>query len=203
MAFTDIDICSRALVMIGAEPITSFTENTDEARACSNLYEQTVQSLLTSHPWRFCMGQEQVSRLSATPPDDDKWSAAYQLPSTCLHIRTVRVSGIPIPFDRYEDNIYCDAVAADEVYLDGHFRVDESFFPPYFTELLTLHIASLLAESIAAKTDLSNTLLDRSRFQRVVARNLDSQGRTASRIDTSRFTRVRFRNSHRNGDYYS
>ena len=39
MATTKIDICARALVMIGAQPITSFTDGSTEALVANNVYE--------------------------------------------------------------------------------------------------------------------------------------------------------------------
>lgn len=199
MATTNIDICSRALVMIGANPITSFNEGTDEAVAASNLYESTVQNALSMHPWTFAVGHVQLSRLEDEP--DGKWDAAYQLPSSpdCLAVRTVMVNGYPIEFDRFEDNIHCDASTADEVILKGIFRVDEQFWPPYFQRYVTLVMAALLAESVAAKTDLANVMEDRAEKQFARARSMDSQGRTAVKFDTSRFITRRFRQGSYNG----
>ena len=37
-----IDICSRALILIGADPITSFEDDTTEALVASNMYEDTL-----------------------------------------------------------------------------------------------------------------------------------------------------------------
>lgn len=34
-----IDICARALILIGAEPITSFDDGNNEALVASNVYE--------------------------------------------------------------------------------------------------------------------------------------------------------------------
>ena len=46
MATTKVDICARALVMIGASPISSFSDGSTEALVASNVYEDIVQSLL-------------------------------------------------------------------------------------------------------------------------------------------------------------
>jgi hypothetical protein len=202
MSTTDIDICSGALVMIGAQPITGFNEASDEARACANLYTRTLRDCLSLYHWRFATGQQQLNRLEAAPPDSNKWSAAYQLPDTALAIRTVRVNGHPIEFDRYEDNIYCNATATDEVYLEAVYQVDEQFFPPYFIRLMELKMAALLAEALAAKTDLSNNFDQKAQRQMSLAKTKDAQGRTQVRFDTTRITRRRFRNGLRSEDYY-
>ena len=46
MAVTKVDIASRALIMIGANPISSFTDGTTEALTTNTLYEEIVESTL-------------------------------------------------------------------------------------------------------------------------------------------------------------
>jgi hypothetical protein len=202
MSVTDIDICSGALVMIGAQPITAFNEATDEARACSNLYERTLRDCLSTYHWRFATNQDQLDRKEAAPVDAQKWGAAYQLPDNVLSIRTVRVNGHPIEFDRYEDNIFCNATTSDVVILEATYQIDESKFPPYFVRLMEYKMAALLAEALAAKTDLSNNFDQKAQRHMAIAKTKDAQGRTQVRFDTSRITRRRFRNGLRTEDYY-
>lgn len=195
MAFTDIDICSHALVMIGENPITSLTDGTTAANACANLYETTVQDLLTRYPWRFASNIVQLSRLTDAPAN--KWDAAYQIPGTALSIKTVMVEDRPIDFDRFEDKIWCNADAADEVYLEATFRVDEAFWPPYFVTLVEIQLASLLAHSVAAQVDTADWLDKKALRHGALARTRDSMARTAARIDVSRLRDSRFRSSTR------
>ena len=60
---SSIDICARALILIGAEPITSFSDNTTEALVASNMYEDVARSSLTNCRWRFATDQAQLARL--------------------------------------------------------------------------------------------------------------------------------------------
>ena len=46
MAVTKIDIASRALIMIGSNPISSFTDDTTEALVTNNIYEEIIESTL-------------------------------------------------------------------------------------------------------------------------------------------------------------
>ena len=61
MAITKIDICARALVMIGAQPITSFTDGSTEALVANNVYEDITKASLTRHRWRFATTQATLS----------------------------------------------------------------------------------------------------------------------------------------------
>ena len=62
-----IDICSRALILIGAEPITSFDDDTSEALIAGNMYEDIARSNLVSTRWRFATNQAVLNRLSDDP----------------------------------------------------------------------------------------------------------------------------------------
>ena len=53
MANSKFDICNKALVLVGANTITSFNESTTESKVANNLYESTLENLLTRCRWRF------------------------------------------------------------------------------------------------------------------------------------------------------
>lgn len=190
---TDISICNQALIMIGATKISSFDDGTTEAIACETLYEDTVKDTLGLYRWRFASGMEQLSRLAAAP--STKWDAAYQLPTKCLMPSTVYIAGNPINFDIYEDMVFCNAASTDTVVLEGIYRVDESFWPPFFVQLIVYRMASLLAHSIGGQVDTAELLDRRATRHAAIARNRDAQGRTAPRIDTSRIINSRYRNA--------
>ena len=86
MAVTKIDIASRALIMIGSNPISSFTDDTTEALVTNNIYEEIIESTLCRARWRFATEQQQLSLLANTPTG--KYEYAYQIPTSpqCLQI---------------------------------------------------------------------------------------------------------------------
>ena len=108
MATTDIDICARALVMIGAQPISSFSDGSTEALVASNLYTDVVEAALTRHRWRFATTQQQISLLSNTPTG--RYDYAYQMPTSpeVLQIVSIKVTDFLIPYARYQNYIYVD-----------------------------------------------------------------------------------------------
>jgi len=107
------------------------------------------------------------------------------------------VNNNPIRFDRYEDRVFCDASEADEVYLEGVFRIDEAYWPPYFVTLTTYAMAGILAQSVGAQEDLALMFDKRVIRQAAISRNIDGQGRTAPRINTDRLVTVRYRGTRR------
>lgn len=189
MATSNIDICARALVMIGAAPITSFSDGTTESTVAANLYEDTVRDLISRYRWRFAAGQAQLSRRTDTP--DAKWDAAYQLPADLLLLHDVTVNGNVIEYDRYQDMIYCDADEADLVYADYTFRAVEDLWPPYFTTAVELTLASIFAYAVANQIQTADYMEKKALRQLALGRNIDSQAQTSQRFDLSRFEKAR------------
>jgi len=62
-----VEICNRALQKLGAERITSLTEDSVNARACNVAFEPTKLAELRLHPWNFAIKRAQLAA-SATPP---------------------------------------------------------------------------------------------------------------------------------------
>tara|TARA_R100001015_G_C4604904_1_gene159925 strand:- start:299 stop:922 length:624 start_codon:yes stop_codon:yes gene_type:complete len=194
MATTKIDICARALVMIGANPITSFSDGTTESTVASNLYLDTVKNMLSSYRWRFASKQGQLSRLTDVP--DHKWDSAYQLPSDLVGLHGIFVNDMSIKFERYGDMVYNDATSTDKVFADYTFYDEtssnpEQFFPPYFIFLLELSLASIFGYAVAQNNALSDSLELKAQRQLAIAKNLDAQQRTSSRLRVTRFANTR------------
>ena len=155
-ANSGIDICSRALVLIGAEPITSFSDGTTESLVSSNMYEDVARTNLTSTRWRFATNQAVLNRLSAAPTG--RYDAAYQLPSGYLYIHAITVNDLQIEYDLYGDKAYCDANVSDSLIADYTFRADEQNWPSYFCLTVEYAMASVFATAIARDTALADQM---------------------------------------------
>ena len=111
-------------MLIGGDPIQSFTDGTTESDLADAVYEDIVRAALTSSRWRFATKQFQLNRLADVPIG--RWDSAYQLPSDSLMINSITVQDLPIEFDTYEDKIYNNAVAADEAEHAGRWELEGS-----------------------------------------------------------------------------
>jgi len=92
--------------MIGAQPISSFSDGSTEALVASNIYTDICEASLTRHRWRFATTQGSLSLLSTTPTG--RYDYAYQIPTSpeVLQIISVTVNDYVIPYSRYQDYIY-------------------------------------------------------------------------------------------------
>ena len=192
MATTKVDICSTALVMIGANTITSFSDDSTEANVCNTVYEDILKSALTRHRWRFATEQKQLSLLTAEPTG--RYAYAYQLPTQpeLLQLITLTVNDIVIPYERYGDKVFLDNYGSSStVICDYIYRADEGEFPPHFILALEYTLASLFAGSIARDSGMIKQFSDMAERQYLIAKNVDSAERTTKQLDQSRFINLR------------
>ena len=198
MAVTKVDIASRALIMIGANPIASFTDGTTEANVTNTIYEEIIESSLTRHNWRFATGQQQLSLLANSPTG--RFEYAYQIPANpeCLKILAVTVNDALIQYNRYEDKIYLDGFGSQStVIMDYIFRQSEDQFPPHFRLAVEYKLASIFGGSVARDAALVREFDQLSERQMLIAKNTDSQETTTKTLSTDRF--ITERRSSRSG----
>ena len=186
-----IDICNQGLVLIGANTIASFTDNTTESKVANQLYETTLRSMLTKARWRFATKQAQLTKLATNPLD--KWDSAYQIPNDAILIHTLTVSDNVIVFDRYNEELYTNTGTNDTVVCHYTYQPHEAEFPDYFTQALVFELASLFAGAIARNDNLSILYQKRAQQQLVLARSMESQTQTTRKLNTSLLIEVRNR----------
>ena len=184
-ANSGIDICSRALILIGAEPITSFDDDTTEGLVSSNMYEDIARSNLTSTRWRFATNQAVLNRLSDAPTG--RFDAAYQLPSGYLFVHAVTVRDFQIEYDIYGNKVFCDAAAQDELILDYTYRAEEQDWPSYFSICVEYAMATVFATAIARDQSLAQLMDQQYNIALAKARSIDSQQQSTRKLTTSRF----------------
>lgn len=144
---TDVSICSDALVMLGASVISSLEDGTPAATACSRLYPDLKDTLLSRYPWSWSIKKVQVARLVTAPINE--WKYAYQLPGDMLTgVLAVFDSGsdtarpINYGWEIYGSQLYTNL---ETVFIDYQETVTEASMPPYFVRLLRIAMASELA----------------------------------------------------------
>lgn len=85
---SDINIANRALQKLGAASITSFNDNSNNARAMNLAYPIVRDAELRRHRWKFSIARANLAALS-TPPVNGVFYLQYQLPAQCLRVLDV------------------------------------------------------------------------------------------------------------------
>lgn len=189
MALSDIGLCARALVKIGASPITSFEEGTAQSEIAAALYEQMRDSLLSAYAWSFATGQIKLPCASQPPCAD--YAYAYELPADFLRAlsagNAMRARGL-----NYRIMSAQLHTNASEVILTYIYRPDEQSFPPYFDSVLIAHLAAEFCIPITENTSRWESLHKRAQDEFKRARQIDAQQDSPGRIED--FTLIDVRN---------
>ena len=180
-----IDIASRALVLIGAEPITAFGSSSTESLVATNMYEDTVRATLSSARWRFASEQAVLAAVGSDPTG--RFDKAHQLPTNVLVLHAVTVNDNLVNYTVYGDKVFSNVATADTVVADFTFRQVESEFPSYFSLALEYTLATIFATAIARSASLAKLMNEQSTLLMAKARNLDAQQQTTRKLATTRF----------------
>lgn len=199
---TALSICSDSLLMLGAKPISSFDEGTDEASVANRLYSDIRDQALVVYPWSFSFKKVQLARLSSTPTNEYKYE--YQLPGDRLAspraVYDTSATNMP-PVKEYRimgDKILCDY---EQVWIDYQYSVPEYSMPQYFVQLLKYMMAWHLALPITDQTEKaqywqsvatgSQAENGRGGYMRV-AMNIDGAGQPTNAINDFSLIAVRY-----------
>lgn len=90
MAASAVDICNQALLMLGAKPITNFTEATTRAQLCATHYPQIRDSVLRAHPWNCAIARSAALAPEATAPTFG-WNYSFVQPIDPLCLRVLEL----------------------------------------------------------------------------------------------------------------
>jgi hypothetical protein len=140
--------------MLGAAPISSFSNGSDEAQIADRLYDDLRDTLIMQYPYSWTMKKVQLARL-ATPPINE-WKYVYALPGDILGnpkavFNTSAIGGNPVrDFELYSRGLYTNY---ETVWIDYQFLPEPSLFPPYFVRLLKTALAAEFAEPVTDQTN--------------------------------------------------
>jgi hypothetical protein len=149
-----LSICSDALIMLGAKPISSFNEGTDEANTSDRLYSDIRDQALLIYPWSFSFKKIALAQLVTTPTTEYKYE--YALPGDKIGPpRALFTSSNPGDYPRKEYRIFGDTVMTDytAVWIDYPYSVPEYLMPVYFIQLLKYMMAWHLSIPITDQGD--------------------------------------------------
>ena len=156
MPVTKYEIANRALLKLGSNTLSSFEEATPQSITTAQIYEIFIESLLTRSNWHFAMKKQQLTRLSGAPINE--WTYKYVLPADMLKLRAVWNSSQTsiLTIDEYEifevRNLYANDTS---LWADYIYRIDESYWPPFFVEFVISALAAELAMPITRDASMA------------------------------------------------
>lgn len=188
MALNDVGLCSRALIRLGAAPITSFADGTAESEIAGALYAPARDALLSAYGWTFASGQVALTPL-VTPPLAD-YARAFQLPNDYLRAMSAGQGGRGrgLHYRIARGALHTDA---SEVMLSYIFRPEEEEFPPFFDMALIARLAAEFCIPVTENTSRADALYKLADLEFSRARQIDAQQDTPNRLEHFSLTDVR------------
>lgn len=189
MALNDIALCSRALIRIGAAPITSFSDGIAESEIAGALYAPVRDALLSAYAWSFASGQLELTQLETSPLADFQY--AYALPNDFLRALSAGVGarGRGLKYRIARGELHTNSPSVVLTYV---FRPDESEFPPYFDQALIARLSAEFTIPVTENTSRAETHYNLAEKEFERSRQIDAQQDTPSKIED--FTLVDVRN---------
>ena len=175
----ETDVANVALRLVGASPITSFTDGTPSANTVDDIYTEARDNLLRKHNWNFATKRVKLA-MSATAPIFE-FDNAFPLPADWL--RTVSVHNNDASHGSFlyrmeiVNNQRSIVTSSDDVWLRYVFRLtDPNLMAPDFREALELTLASILAVPLASSNSLKSLYTEEAKASLAAARSTDALG---------------------------
>lgn len=200
-----IEICNNALVRLGANFITSLTEDTVEAIACNQMYDTVRRDLLRNHPWNFAIKRAKLARDVEKPKFF--YENQFSLPTDCLRVLKTknqedgRFLGLPGGFNGFVTvNNKVDYLPIEQFKIEGRKLLshdeeveivyisdleDVTVMDAAFREYFSVRLAFVISYKITGSIQMRNDLAAELEMLRRRAKESDGQEGTIERIETS------------------
>ena len=188
-----VDLANEALLLLGSNTITSFTDNDSNAVLVNRFYPSERDAVLRSNRWNCAITTANIASLADTPIID--WEYKFTLPTDpyCLRVLDVRtVTGdIRLDHEIHGRELLTEESTVDITYIQ---RLEDT---TQFDSLLYQALVFRMAWKLAFPIMRSHTVMGQmgQMYEAVVreARTIDSQEGTPETIETDTLLDLRLR----------
>ena len=188
-----VDLANEALLLLGANTITSFTDNDSNAVLVNRFFPSERDAVLRSHRWNCAITTINLASLDAKPIID--WEFKFTLPTDpyCLRVLDVRtVTGdIKLDHEIQGRELLTEESTVDLTYIQ---RLEDT---TQFDSLLYQALVVRMAWKLSFPIMRSHTVMGQmgQMYEAIVreARTIDSQEGTPETIDTGTLSDLRLR----------
>lgn len=188
MATNAVTICSNALLELGANPISSLSEQTAHARLCANLYPTMRDDVLRSHYWKCATKRVILSPLS-TPPAFG-WGYQFALPGDWLRTKQVGDDGCPDEYEQEGMTLLMRSQTCKLIYI---FRNEnEGSYTRNLVRLLECEMAARIAYAVTKSASLRDSKIAEAQLIAKTARAVDGMDNPPEQFQSGSFVESRF-----------
>lgn len=169
---SQVDICSNAALLLGAQPINSLDDATDRARLASNLYDGVKLAVIRAHPWNCCVTRVALSPLATAPVGND-YAYQFTLPPDCAKVLQVGEYQKEVDYRIERGKILCNDAAIYLKYISND--ISEGSFDDLLVEAMKYAMAAQMAYAITQSTTMAEFM--EAKYQQVLrqAQAVDGQ----------------------------
>jgi len=174
-----VEIASNALRLLGDDPITSFSDDTERARLVNAIYEEMRDEVTRAAVWNCCKSRQVLASLSETPAFG--WAYYHQLPADCLRVVDVLSGDTRIDHTIEGRRLMTDVSSVNLIFLQ---RVtDPNELDVLFISAYTARIAAELALPVSGSNTVATAMWTAYDKKITEARTIDSQEGTPANLD--------------------
>lgn len=182
-----VEITSNALRLLGDDPITSLSDDSERARLVNALYEEVRDEVTRAAMWNCAKDRQILASLATTPAFG--WSFYHQLPSDCLRVVDVLSGDIRVEHELEGRKLMTDESTVNLIFLKK--ITDPNDMDSLFIGAYTAKLAAELAEPVTGSRSLAEQMWQLYERKVREARTIDSQEGTVSNLDIQQLVDAR------------
>ena len=193
-----VDLCHRALDLLGAANITALTENSKEARLCNGNFDDVRDAVLRSHPWNIAITRKALPRDSDTPAFG--FSFQYTLPTEpyCLRVLSFWNSNVDNEVAAYDSNVMFKIEGRKVLSNEGTCNIiyigrvtDTENFDSLLNKAISARLAAEIAYNITGSNSVAQNMLTIYEARLKEAKGVDSMEGFPEQPQADDFTNIR------------
>lgn len=174
---TDVEICSNALMLLGAAPIASLAETSKQARLCANIYPNARLDVLRRHNWNCAVWRVNLAPLAGTPPGGE-WSHWFARPGDWVRTLSVLPDGLDYDFEG--NRILANSSSITLRYVRD---IGEGTWDAHLVDVMVKRMLKDLAYPITKSASLAELKAKEYHEALRTAKTIDGQERPADSLD--------------------
>lgn len=182
-----VSICSNALLMLGSQPIASFTDGADRAKLAANLYPAERLAFMRSHNWGALTTRVNLAPMADSPPFG--FSHQFALPGDCVRLLDVGEEGQALTYRVERKRIHYNGTVLPVRYIAN---IDEGEWDDAMVHAMELRMAALFAYPITKSASLAADLAQKAKDALHDAKTIDGQEDDTQAIEDSPMLNSRY-----------
>ena len=138
---SQIQLYNEALLLVGANEISSVTEETNNATLCNRFFESARDYVTVNSRWNSVQSEASLTASATAPIVNDKWLKKGELPNDpyCLRVLDAYVNGVNVDYEVVGRFLYSNDLPLDIRYVS---RIsDLSSISPGLFQAIALYLA--------------------------------------------------------------